>query len=154
MRLRTTAVALVGALALTLPAGAQAFADDGQAFNYVFLKDGESQLAQISDLTEGKCHNLAVTDGAVQEIANDSDMVALLFDNATCSGEPVVAAGPGEKVGDIKAVAVAFEHAERAEPAEPADHAEHADHADGAAMPGDDADEDGDLFKRIFSSMG
>ncbi|KOY56194.1 hypothetical protein [Streptomyces sp. XY332] len=151
MRIRTAAVALAGALALTLPVGAQAFADDGQSFNYVFLKDGESQQAQISDLTEGTCHELAVTDGAVQEIANDSDMVALLFDNATCSGEPVVAAGPGEKVGDIKAVAVAFERAERAEPAEPAEHSEH---ADGAVMPGSDEDEDEDLFTRIFSAKG
>ncbi|MFI6006590.1 hypothetical protein ACIA98_40660 [Streptomyces sp. NPDC051366] len=154
MRLRTTAVALAGALALTLPAGAQAFADDGQAFNYVFLKDGERQLAQISDVTEGKCQKLAVADGAVQEIANDTDMVALLFDNATCSGEPVVAAGPGEKVGDITAVAVAFEHAEHAEQGGQGEHAEHGEHADGAVMPGSDADEEEDLFDKAFSAVG
>ncbi|MFF1497650.1 hypothetical protein [Streptomyces sp. NPDC058304] len=148
MRLRTTAVALAGALALTLPAGAQAFADDGQAFNYVFLKDGERQLAQISEVTEGKCHKLEVTDGAVQEIANDTDMVALLFDNATCNGEPVVAAGPGEKAGDITAVAVAFERAEQAE------QAEQAEHGDGAVRPGSDADEQEDIFDRVFSAVG
>lgn len=137
MRLRTTAVALAGALAFTLPAGAQAFADDGQAFNYAFLKDGERQSAQLSDLAEDKCHQLTATDGAVEEIANDTDKVALLFDNATCTGEPVTAVGPGEKADEMKAVAVVFEQAQS---------------TDEARMPADTADDD--PFDRIFSSVG
>ncbi|MCX5377940.1 hypothetical protein [Streptomyces sp. NBC_00091] len=112
MRLRTTAVALAGALTLVLPTAAQALADDGKALNYSFLQDGVSKSGQVSDLTEGKCHLLSVSDAAsLEEIANETDKVALLFDNKACEGEPVLAAGPGEKAGDFEAVAVVFEDA-------------------------------------------
>ncbi|MFZ3492054.1 hypothetical protein ACODT5_02235 [Streptomyces sp. 5.8] len=108
MRLRTTAAVLVGAMAIILPTASQALADDSNAFNYTFMKAGKPQHAQINDLSEEKCHDLAVANGSVTEIANETKKVALLFDNATCSGEPVLAAEPGDRAGDFKAVAVAF----------------------------------------------
>ncbi|MBT2544953.1 hypothetical protein J7E99_30680 [Streptomyces sp. ISL-44] len=109
MRLRTASAALAAALAFVLPSAAQALADDGQVFKYTFLKEGKPQHKQISDLAVGKCGQLAAPEGLIEEIANESDKVALVFDNATCSGDPVVVAGPGEKAGGFSAVAVRFE---------------------------------------------
>ncbi|EFL15597.1 hypothetical protein [Streptomyces sp. C] len=113
MRLRTTAVALAGALTLVLPTAATALADDGKALSYSFQQNGESKTGQVSDLAEDKCHALAVTDAPIEEAVNETDKVALFFDNKNCEGEPVVAAGPGEKAGDFEASAVVFESSDK-----------------------------------------
>lgn len=109
---------------------------NSQDFICTFLKEGENQLAQISDLAQDKCYQLAVANGAVEVIANETGKVALLFDNATCAGEPIAAAGPGEKANGIKAVVVAFAEA---------------GHDDEAGMPGDGPDED--LFSSAFRAI-
>ncbi|MBW5482513.1 hypothetical protein [Streptomyces bambusae] len=114
MRLRTTAAAVVGALALVLPASGQAFAADGD-FHYTFVDhNGAEQSAQIRDLENDKCLPLEHTSAAepAVEVANETDAVALLFDNAECKGEPRAVAGPGERAGDVHAVAVVFEAAQ------------------------------------------
>ncbi|MEU3407961.1 hypothetical protein ABZ766_28995 [Streptomyces sp. NPDC006670] len=110
MRLRTTAAALAGALALVLPAGAQAFADDGKALNYVYVDQSNAEKsAQVKDTGADKCHALPSAASDVVEAVNDSDAVALLFDNDMCEGEPHIVLQPREKAGEFKAAAVAFE---------------------------------------------
>ncbi|MEU9039094.1 hypothetical protein AB0D45_29905 [Streptomyces sp. NPDC048352] len=162
MRLRTTAVALAGALTLVLPTAAQALADDGRAFNYSFLQDGVSRSGQVSDLTEDKCHALAVTDDAsIEEAVNETDKVALLFDNKRCEGEPVLAAGPGEKAGDFEAVAVVFEAAESGEQREEGKQREEGEQRE-EATPGqapadsasDESYEDEEPYKSAFRMLG
>ncbi|MFF5704478.1 hypothetical protein ACFY7H_18535 [Streptomyces sp. NPDC012794] len=154
MRLRTTAVALVGALTLVLPTAGSALADDGGAFNYTFLQDGASTSGQVSDLTEGRCHVLAVTDGAsIEEVVNETDMVALLFDNQHCKGRPVATAGPGEMAGDFKAVAVRFESAEQEQKREDAAEAPAQAPAESDESEAGD-EEDDDYIESTFRRLG
>lgn len=161
MRLRTTAVALAGALALVLPTAATALADDGDVFSYSFQQDGESKTGQVSDLAEDKCHALSVTDGsALEEVVNETDKVALLFDNKNCEGEPVAAAGPGEKAGDLEAVAVAFEAAKEGQKAEPGEKDKREEAAQTPVQQpaesdsSDSDDEDADYFDSPFRAIG
>ncbi|MCB5177885.1 hypothetical protein [Streptomyces antimicrobicus] len=117
MRLRTTAAAFAGALALVLPTAAQALADDG-GFSYTFVdKNGKEQPAQLRDVPSDTCMQLQHTsaEGPALSVANHTDAVALLFDNAQCQGEPRAVAGPGERHTDVNAVAVVFEAAQKAD---------------------------------------
>ncbi|MEU8438600.1 hypothetical protein AB0F18_38085 [Streptomyces sp. NPDC029216] len=116
MRLRTTAAALAGALALVLPAGAQAFADDGQALNYVYVdRDNAEKNAQIKDSASDQCHALPSAASNVVEAVNETESVALLFEDAKCQGEPAAKLQPGESAGDLHAAAVVFEQARKQE---------------------------------------
>ncbi|MFJ3925799.1 hypothetical protein [Streptomyces sp. NPDC090022] len=165
MRLRITAAAFVGALALVLPTGAQALADDGKAFNYRFVDEsGKEHAAQISDLADGKCLPLheASADQSL-EVSNQTDSVALLFAGKDCSGEPVVAAGPNEENGDFKAGSVRFEQVAQQEPGK-AQETVTPGKADQSDMADEDADdvsddlaedeEDDDVFRTIFRTIG
>ncbi|MGE7387668.1 hypothetical protein ACQKM2_19510 [Streptomyces sp. NPDC004126] len=165
MRLRTTAVALAGALTLVLPAAATALADDGKALSYSFQQNGESKTGQVSDLAEDKCHALAVADAPIKEVVNETDKVALFFDNKNCEGEPVAAAGPGEKAGDFEASAVAFESDKQAPPAQPGekDKGEKDKSEEAAQAPvqqpadsdsSDSSDEESDYFDSPFRTIG
>ncbi|AZM89491.1 MULTISPECIES: hypothetical protein [Streptomyces] len=160
MRLRTTAVALAGALTLVLPAAATALADDGKALSYSFQQNGESKTGQVSDLAEDKCHALAVTDAPIEEAVNETDKVALFFDNKNCEGEPVAAAGPGEKAGDFEASAVAFESDQQAKPAEPGEKDKREDAAQAPVQQpadsdaSDSAEEESDYFDSPFRTIG
>ncbi|MFJ3878336.1 hypothetical protein ACIPW5_12840 [Streptomyces sp. NPDC090077] len=158
MRLRTTAVALAGALTLVLPTAATALADDGKVLSYTFVKDGASKTGQVSDLAEDKCHALAVTDAPIEEVVNETDKVALFFDNKNCEGEPVAAAGPGEKAGDFDASAVAFEAAEPGQGQQKDEKREDAAQApvQQPADSGSDAvdAEDADTFESPFRMIG
>ncbi|MFD8792300.1 single stranded DNA-binding domain-containing protein [Streptomyces vinaceus] len=109
MRLRTTAAALAGALALVLPAGAQAFADDGKALDYVYVDHQNAEKnAQIKDVGADQCHALPSASSKVLEAVNRTDSEALLFEDADCAGEPVATLQPGDKAGDFHAAAVVF----------------------------------------------
>ncbi|MFE3582018.1 hypothetical protein [Streptomyces vinaceus] len=109
MRLRTTAAALAGALALVLPAGAQAFADDGKALDYVYVDQQNAERnAQIKDVGADRCHALPSASSMVLEAVNRTDSEALLFEDADCAGEPVATLRPGDKAGDFHAAAVVF----------------------------------------------
>ncbi|MDK9495764.1 hypothetical protein QEZ40_007057 [Streptomyces katrae] len=169
MRLRTTAVALAGALTLVLPTAATALADDGKVLSYSFQQDGESRTGQVSDLAEDKCHALAVTDAPIEEVVNETDKVALFFDNKNCEGEPVAAAGPGEKAGEFQASAVAFESDKQAQEAKPEEQAKPDEQAqpgekdkreDAAQQPADSdasdaaSDEESDYFDSPFRMIG
>ncbi|MEU3914631.1 MULTISPECIES: hypothetical protein [unclassified Streptomyces] len=114
MRLRTTAAALAGALALVLPAGAQAFADDGKALNYVYVDQSHAEKnAQLKDTGADKCHALPSAASDVVEAVNETDSVALIFAEEECGGEPVATLQPGEKAGDFHAASVVFQQAHR-----------------------------------------
>ncbi|GAA0277585.1 hypothetical protein GCM10010302_14080 [Streptomyces polychromogenes] len=116
MRLRTTAAALAGALALVLPAGAQAFADDGKALNYVYVdQSNQEKNGQLKDAGSDKCHALPSAASEVVEAVNETDSVALIFDEADCGGEPVATLQPGEKAGDFHAASVVFQKAHKPE---------------------------------------
>ncbi|MER6782540.1 MULTISPECIES: hypothetical protein [unclassified Streptomyces] len=109
MRLRTTAAALAGALALVLPAGAQAFADEGKALDYVYVDQHDAEKnAQIKDVGADQCHALPSASSMVVEAVNRTDSEALLFEDADCAGEPVATLQPGDKAGDFHAAAVVF----------------------------------------------
>ncbi|MFE2479857.1 hypothetical protein [Streptomyces sp. NPDC059389] len=109
MRLRTTAAALAGALALVLPAGAQAFADEGKALDYVYVDQQNAEKnAQIKDVGADQCHALPSASSKVLEVVNRTDSEALLFEDAECNGEPVATLQPGDKAGDFHAAAVVF----------------------------------------------
>ncbi|MFE2551891.1 hypothetical protein ACFXGI_25540 [Streptomyces sp. NPDC059355] len=109
MRLRTTAAALAGALALVLPAGAQAFADDGKVLDYVYVDQQNAEKnAQIKDAGADQCHALPSASSKVLEVVNRTDSEALLFEDAECGGEPVATLQPGDKAGDFHAAAVVF----------------------------------------------
>ncbi|WP_079426004.1 MULTISPECIES: hypothetical protein [Streptomyces] len=114
MRLRTTAAALAGALALVLPAGAQAFADDGKALNYVYVDQSHTeQNGQVKDMGSDKCHALPSAASEVVEAVNESDSVALVFEEPDCGGAPVATLQPGEKAGDFHAASVVFQQARK-----------------------------------------
>lgn len=116
MRLRTTAAALAGALALVLPAGAQAFADDGKALNYVYVDQSNAEKnGQIKDSGADKCHALPSAASNVVEAVNETDSVALLFAEEECGGEPVATLQPGESAGDFHATSVVFQQARKPE---------------------------------------
>ncbi|KPI11893.1 hypothetical protein OV450_3037 [Actinobacteria bacterium OV450] len=116
MRLRTTAAALAGALALVLPAGAQAFADDGKVLDYVYVDQNKNEKnAQIKDDGADACHALPSAASNVVEAVNRTDSEALLFEDAECGGEPVATLQPGEKAGDFQAAAVVFRQARKQE---------------------------------------
>ncbi|MFF4105479.1 hypothetical protein [Streptomyces sp. NPDC001903] len=109
MRLRTTAAALAGALALVLPAGAQAFADEGKTLDYVYVDQHDAEKnAQIKDAGADKCHALPSASSMVVEAVNRTDSEVLLFEDADCAGEPVAVLQPGDKAGDFHAAAVVF----------------------------------------------
>ncbi|MFD0355564.1 hypothetical protein ACFVHW_17795 [Streptomyces sp. NPDC127110] len=169
MRLRTTAVALAGALTLVLPTAATALADDGKVLSYSFQQNGESKTGQVSDLAEDKCHALAVTDAPIEEVVNETDKVALFFDNKNCEGEPVAAAGPGEKAGEFEASAVAFESDKQEQPAKPGEQAQPGEkdkREEAAQAPvqqpadsdtadsSDSSDEESDYFDSPFRTIG
>ncbi|MEV6581024.1 hypothetical protein AB0M92_22965 [Streptomyces sp. NPDC051582] len=109
MRLRTTAAALAGALALVLPAGAQAFADEGKVLDYVYVDQQNAEKnAQVKDVGGDQCHALPSASSKVLEVVNRTDSQALLFEDAACAGEPVATLQPGDKAGDFHAAAVVF----------------------------------------------
>ncbi|MFE5539712.1 hypothetical protein [Streptomyces sp. NPDC056492] len=109
MRLRTTAAALAGALALVLPAGAQAFADEGKVLDYVYVDQQNAEKnAQIKEAGADQCHALPSASSKVLEAVNRTDSEALLFEDADCAGEPVAVLQPGDKAGDFHAAAVVF----------------------------------------------
>ncbi|KMO93958.1 single stranded DNA-binding domain-containing protein [Streptomyces roseus] len=109
MRLRTTAAALAGALALVLPAGAQAFADDGKVLDYVYVDPQNAEKnAQVKDVGADQCHALPSASSQVLEVVNRTDSTALMFEDAACEGEPVATLQPGDKAGDFHAAAVVF----------------------------------------------
>ncbi|MFG2980809.1 hypothetical protein ACGFYQ_06045 [Streptomyces sp. NPDC048258] len=117
MRLRTTAVVFAGALALVLPTAGQSLADDHSGrtlgtLHYQFVDDdGDERSAQIRPAENNKCYVLTRASDAEPaiEVRNETESLAVLFDNRTCDGKAERVLEPGQRAQDVEAVSVVFE---------------------------------------------
>ncbi|MFF4009672.1 hypothetical protein [Streptomyces sp. NPDC001717] len=119
MRLRTTAAVLAGAVALVLPTAGPSVADghdghDGQTLgvlHYRFLDEaGVERTGQIRPRENDTCYVLTHTsrDEPAIEIWNDTESLAVLFDNRGCNGHAERVLDPGERAHNVDVVSVFF----------------------------------------------
>ncbi|MFE6833519.1 hypothetical protein ACFVFI_01560 [Streptomyces sp. NPDC057705] len=116
MRLRTTAAALVGALALVLPTAGPSLADDHGdrvlgTLNYRFVNDNDiEESGQIRPADTNTCYVLARTsqDKPAIAVQNNTKSRAHLFANRNCSGEEVATLRPDGQVNRVGAVSAYF----------------------------------------------
>ncbi|MFJ6481615.1 MULTISPECIES: hypothetical protein [unclassified Streptomyces] len=116
MRLRSTAAAFVGALALALPTAGPSVADDhGEralgTLHYQYLDAaGSERRGQIRPADNDTCYLLTRTsrDEPAIEVRNETESLAVLFDNRSCDGEAEKVLKPGEKAKRVEVVSVYF----------------------------------------------
>ncbi|MFJ7589932.1 hypothetical protein ACIQZO_21620 [Streptomyces sp. NPDC097617] len=116
MRLRSTAAVIVGALALALPTAGPSLADDhGEralgTLHYTYLDAGGAQRnGQIRPADNDTCYLLTRTsrDEPAIEVRNDTESLAVLFDNRSCEGEAEAVLKPGGKAKRVEVVSVYF----------------------------------------------
>ncbi|MGW0747879.1 hypothetical protein [Streptomyces sp. NPDC002587] len=121
MRLRTTAVVFAGALALVLPTAGQSLADDNDGrtlgtLHYRFVDDGgDERGAQLRPAENDTCYVLTRTSDAepAVEVVNETESLAVLFDNRTCDGKAERVLEPGQRAQDVEAVSVFFKPVDR-----------------------------------------
>ncbi|MFB7464595.1 hypothetical protein ACFCZ1_14035 [Streptomyces sp. NPDC056224] len=122
MRLRTTtAVVFAGALALVLPTAGQSLADDNGGrtlgtLHYRFVDDGgDERSAQLRPAENDTCYVLTRTSDAepAVEVVNETESLAVLFDNRTCDGKAERVLEPGQRAQDVEAVSVFFKPVDR-----------------------------------------
>ncbi|MEU9304259.1 hypothetical protein [Streptomyces sp. NPDC048269] len=120
MRLRTTAVVFAGALALILPTAGQSLADDHSSsdlgtLHYRFVDDeGDARSAQLRPAENDTCYVLTRTSDAepAVEVSNETESLAVLFDNRTCDGKAARVLEPGQRTQDVEVVSVFFKPVE------------------------------------------
>lgn len=116
MRLRSTAAVFVGALALALPTAGPSAADDhGEralgTLHYQYLDAaGSERRGQIRPADNDTCYLLTRTsrDEPAIEVRNETESLAVLFDNRSCEGEAEKVLKPGEKAKQVEVVSVYF----------------------------------------------
>ncbi|MEV6571251.1 hypothetical protein [Streptomyces sp. NPDC051577] len=118
MRVRTTAAAFLGALALVLPASGQAMADDdydghhtlGRLYYVVGDEDGDEYTRHISPADNDTCYELTGTDRhrPATEAYNRTESLAVLFEGRGCNGRAVRTLAPGGGAHDVEALSVYF----------------------------------------------
>ncbi|MFF4423623.1 hypothetical protein ACFY04_23050 [Streptomyces sp. NPDC001549] len=116
MRLRPTVAVFVGALALALPTAGPSVADDhGEralgTLHYQYLDAaGSERRGQIQPADNDTCYLLTRTsrDEPAIEVRNETESLAVLFDNRSCNGEAEKVLKPGEKANRVEAVSVYF----------------------------------------------
>ncbi|MGW6573738.1 hypothetical protein ACWGAN_16370 [Streptomyces sp. NPDC054945] len=116
MRLRSTAALFVGALALALPTAGPSMADDhGEralgTLQYRYLDAaGTERRGQIRPADNDTCYLLTRTsrDEPAIEVRNDTESLAILFDNRSCDGEAEKVLKPGERAKRVEVVSVYF----------------------------------------------
>ncbi|MET9597531.1 hypothetical protein [Streptomyces sp. NPDC006459] len=121
MRLRPTAAVIVGALALALPTAAPSLADDhGEralgTLHYQYLDaSGATRNAQIRPADNDTCYVLTRTsrDEPAIEVRNETESLAVLFDNRSCEGEAEAVLKPGGRAKRVEVVSVYFKPADR-----------------------------------------
>ncbi|MFD9260669.1 hypothetical protein ACFVZQ_19625, partial [Streptomyces sp. NPDC059538] len=121
MRLRPTAAVIVGALALALPTAAPSLADDhGEralgTLHYQYLDaSGATRNAQIRPADNDTCYLLTRTsrDEPAIEVRNETESLAVLFDNRSCEGEAEAVLKPGGRAKRVEVVSVYFKPADR-----------------------------------------
>ncbi|MFI8340575.1 hypothetical protein ACIF8W_10875 [Streptomyces sp. NPDC085639] len=121
MRLRPTAAVIVGALALALPAAAPSLADDhGEralgTLHYRYLDaSGATRNGQIRPADNDTCYVLTRTsrDEPAIEVRNETESLAVLFDNRSCEGEAEAVLKPGGRAKRVEVVSVYLKPADR-----------------------------------------
>ncbi|MFJ8564390.1 hypothetical protein [Streptomyces sp. NPDC093514] len=121
MRLRPTAAVIVGALALALPTAAPSLADDhGEralgTLHYQYLDaSGATRNGQIRPAGNDTCYVLTRTsrDEPAIEVRNETESLAVLFDNRSCEGEAEAVLKPGGRAKRVEVVSVYFKPADR-----------------------------------------
>ncbi|CAM5585164.1 hypothetical protein SAVIM338S_05103 [Streptomyces avidinii] len=120
MRLRTTAATLLAALALVLPTAGQSLANDHDdreslgELSYRYSDDGDTRRGRIEPADNDTCYQLthASRNNPAFEVRNDTESVALLFENRNCGGQAVEALEPGERAHDLEVRSVYFKPSE------------------------------------------
>ncbi|MER5412683.1 hypothetical protein [Streptomyces virginiae] len=123
MRLRSTAAVFVGALALALPTAGPSTADDhGEralgTLHYRYLDAaGTERRGQIRPADNDTCYLLTRTsrDEPAIEVRNDTESLAVLFDNRGCDGEAEKVLKPGENAKRVEVVSVYFKPVDEAD---------------------------------------
>ncbi|MGW3323566.1 hypothetical protein [Streptomyces virginiae] len=123
MRLRSTAAVFVGALVLALPAAGPSMADDhGEralgTLHYRYLDAaGIERRGQIRPADNDTCYLLTRTsrDEPAIEVRNETESLAVLFDNRGCDGEAEKVLKPGEKAKRVEVVSVYFKPVDEAD---------------------------------------
>lgn len=116
MRLRTTAAALLAALALVLPTAGQSLANDHDdrdslgELTYRFSDDGDTRHGRIRPADNDTCYQLthATRNHPAFQVHNKTESLALLFEDSHCGGQAVEALEPGERAHDLEARSVLF----------------------------------------------
>lgn len=118
MRLRTTAAALVGALALVLPTAGLSHANDHDddrehlgTLHYRYTdEDGDHRNGQIHPADNDTCYRLTHTTERrpAFEVKNETDSLAVVYSNRNCGGVPEAELEPGERLRDTDVASVYF----------------------------------------------
>ncbi|MFI1648908.1 hypothetical protein ACH4XT_18485 [Streptomyces avidinii] len=116
MRLRSTAAVIVGALALALPTAGPSLADDhGEralgTLHYEYLDaSGAPRNGRIRPAGNDTCYLLTRTsrDEPAIEVRNETQSLAVLFDNRSCEGEAETVLQPGGRAKQVEVVSVYF----------------------------------------------
>ncbi|MFE9478608.1 hypothetical protein ACFYNM_08375 [Streptomyces spororaveus] len=124
MRLRSTAAVFVGALVLALPTAGPSMADDhGEralgTLHYQYLDAaGIERRGQIRPADNDTCYLLTRTsrDEPAIEVRNDTESLAVLFDNRSCDGEAEKVLKPGERASRVEVVSVYFKPVDGEDP--------------------------------------
>ncbi|MGW6705507.1 hypothetical protein ACWGDE_11535 [Streptomyces sp. NPDC054956] len=171
MRLRTTATALLGALALVLPTAGLASANDHDddrehigTLHYRFTdEDDDERRAQIHPADNDTCYRLTHTSESrpAFDVRNETESLAVLFHDRSCGGEAEAVLEPGERARNVEVASVLFK------PADEDHHGRHDGRHDGRDDWRDDEDRSGgraaagpieeraqDIFDRVFRSNG
>lgn len=117
MRLRTTATALVGALALVLPTAGLSYANDHDddrehlgTLHYRYSDDGDTRRGRIEPADNDTCYQLthASRNHPAFQVRNDTESLAVLFEDRSCGGSAVETLEPGERADDLEVRSVYF----------------------------------------------
>ncbi|MGW1777396.1 hypothetical protein [Streptomyces sp. NPDC002104] len=117
MRLRTTAIALTGALALVLPAAGLSYANDHDdrehlgTLHYRYTDDdGDRRHGQIRPADNDTCYRLTHTSEhrPAFEVTNETDSLAVVYSNRNCGGVPEAELEPGERLRNTEVASVYF----------------------------------------------
>ncbi|MCX4781146.1 hypothetical protein [Streptomyces sp. NBC_01264] len=117
MRLRTTATALLGALALVLPTAGLSYANDHDdreslgTLHYRYSDEVDTRYGWIEPAGNDTCYPLthASRNHPAFHVRNETESQALLFEGRSCGGQAVETLQPGERADDLSVRSVSFQ---------------------------------------------
>ncbi|MBT2466518.1 hypothetical protein J7E97_01225 [Streptomyces sp. ISL-66] len=116
MRLRTTAAALLAALALVLPTAGQSLANDhddrdglGELL-YRYNDGDDTRHGRLEPADNDTCYQLthASRNHPAFAVHNETESLAVLFENRSCGGQAEEVLEPGESAHDLEVRSVLF----------------------------------------------